>query len=178
MEPKKAGRASGIPPASRSANASLAAHDRNSSQPPAPSASGLIIGTPVLTLDGELPVEHLCPGDRIITRDSGTAELISVEAAVVIARPVLVEAKSLGHTRPECDTWLAPGQNVLIRDWRARALYGAASAMVPVERLVDDRFVKFGDPTEMRLYRLRFDAPHVIYAGGLELGVEPVRRAA
>jgi len=33
--------------------------------------SGICAGTTIMTLDGEIPVEHLSVGDRIITRDSG-----------------------------------------------------------------------------------------------------------
>ena len=33
--------------------------------------SGLCAGTTIITLDGEMPVEHLSVGDRVITRDSG-----------------------------------------------------------------------------------------------------------
>ncbi len=30
-------------------------------------AGGIVAGTPVLTLDGELPVQFLAPGDRVVT---------------------------------------------------------------------------------------------------------------
>ena len=35
--------------------------------------NGLIAGTRLWTLDGEMPVQYLSPGDRIITRDTGMA---------------------------------------------------------------------------------------------------------
>ncbi|MEY8841162.1 hypothetical protein AB9K41_19210, partial [Cribrihabitans sp. XS_ASV171] len=37
--------------------------------------TGLPADANLLTLDGEIPTEHLCAGDRVITRDSGTAIL-------------------------------------------------------------------------------------------------------
>ena len=36
----------------------------------------LAVGTPVMTLDGVLPVEHLCPGDRLIARQ-GALRLVA-----------------------------------------------------------------------------------------------------
>lgn len=45
-------------------------------------AKGVLIGTPVMTAEGALPVEYLFPGDRIVTR-AGMRQLISVEVSVV-----------------------------------------------------------------------------------------------
>lgn len=39
----------------------------------------LVVGTIIYTLDGALPVEHLIPGDRVITR-AGARELRAVAA--------------------------------------------------------------------------------------------------
>ena len=33
--------------------------------------AGLALGTPVLTLDGDLPVEFIMPGDRVVTSGDG-----------------------------------------------------------------------------------------------------------
>ena len=132
--------------------------------------AGLAAGTLVLTLDGELPVEHLCPGDRVITRDSGIAVLRAVEVEEACVATIRVKAGSLGHTRPDRDLRMGPGTLVHVRDWRAAALYGHASAMVPVARLADGEFVADEAPERQRLFRLCFDRPHVIYADGLEIG--------
>ncbi len=51
-----------------------------------------------------------------------------------------------------------------MRDWRARALYGADVAAIPAARLVDGEF-----QFEARLLTLRFADPEVIWAEGLEL---------
>lgn len=135
-------------------------------------AAGLVAGTTVLTLMGELPVEHLCEGDRIITRDAGVAVLRGLRAEVAEVALVRIKAGSLGHTRPERDVALGPGTPVLIRDWRAPALYGQPSAMVPAGRLVDGEFVASEARAVVRLFTLVFDRPHVIYADGLEIGAQ------
>ena len=131
--------------------------------------SGLAPGTIVLTLDGELPVEHLAPGDRVITRDSGVAVLRDVRVSEDYVAPVAIRAGSLGHTRPDRDMLVAPGTEVHIRDWRARALFGADTANVPAHRLVDREFVTDATPRRMRLYTLVFDSRHIVYADGLEV---------
>lgn len=137
-------------------------------------APGLLLGTAVLTLDGELPVEFLTPGDRIVTR-SGARRLrgLGVER---LARADLVRigAGALGHDRPEAELVLGAGQPVLVRGWRAKALFGAAQALVPVARLVDGSYVRREARREAILFTLEFDRDEVIYAGGLELGCPAV----
>jgi len=134
-----------------------------------PLAPGLLAGTTICTLDGLLPVEHLAPGDRIVTR-AGARRLASIS---VVARKqvdlVRIRASTMGHDRPDRDILLAPGQPVVIRDWRARALYGVAVAAIPAQRLADGEFVLSETHRNIRLYTLRFDEDEVIYAEGLEL---------
>jgi hypothetical protein len=132
-------------------------------------APGVLAGTTVLTLDGMLPVEFLTPGDRIVTR-AGARLLTSIS---VVARKqvdlVRIRASTIGHDRPEQDLYLSPGQPVIIRDWRAQALYGVPVAAIPAARLADGEFVCLETHRDVRLFTLRFDEDEVIYAEGLEL---------
>lgn len=136
--------------------------------------TGLIDGTTVMTLDGELPVEHLSAGDRVITRDSGVAVLKDVRVTEKEIAPIEIKAGSLGHTRPDRDTLLAPGAQVHIRDWRAQAMYGTKSANVPARRLTDGEFIAESSLRVVRVYDLVFDRPHVVYADGLEVTTHAV----
>jgi hypothetical protein len=129
----------------------------------------MLAGTMVRTLDGLIPVDFLTPGDRIVTR-AGARRLTSV--SVVLRKQVdlvRVRASTIGHDRPDQDLLLSPGQPVLIRDWRARALYGVAVAAIPVSRLADGEFICHETVSNARLFTLRFDEDEVIYAEGLEL---------
>ena len=136
---------------------------------PSQSAGGLVIGTRVMTMDGELPVEHLCAGDRILTR-AGVRTLSSVSVRVERDMAVIrVGASTLGHNRPVDDTLVPAGQMVLIRDWRAKALYGADQILVPAARLADGDLIRLETVPEARVFTLGFDADVVIYASGLEV---------
>lgn len=131
--------------------------------------AGILEGSRICTLEGILPVEYLQPGDRIVTR-SGARRV----AAVSVLRRrvhdlVRIRASVLGHDRPEEDLLVAPGQPVLVRDWRARILYGQEVAAIPAARLEDGEFVVRETHGNVRLYTLRFDTDEVIYAEGLEL---------
>jgi hypothetical protein len=132
-------------------------------------AQGILAGTHVRSLDGVLPVEFLGPGDGIVTR-RGTARLVSISSRLhKMATVVRILASTLGHDRPERDLVIGPGQCVLIRDWRARVLYGTAVAAIPAARLADGEFVCHELLPMARLYTLHFAGPQVIYAEGLEV---------
>lgn len=132
-------------------------------------APGMLAGTMVRTLEGVLPVEYLTPGDRIITR-AGMRRLASIS---VLSRKMVdlvrIRASTMGHDRPDQDLLLSPGQRVVIRDWRAQALYGVPAAAIPAARLADGEFVCLETHRQVRLFALRFDDEEVIYAEGLEL---------
>lgn len=131
--------------------------------------TGVVAGSRIRTLDGVLPVEFLAPGDRVVTR-SGARRLVAV--SVLRRRQldlVCIRASTLGHDRPDSDLWLAPDQRVLVRDWRARVLYGTDVAAIPAARLTDGEFVLSRLQSPVRLFTLRFAEDEVIWAEGLEL---------
>lgn len=133
----------------------------------------LAVGTPVLTLQGELPVEHLLPGDRLITR-AGAMPVTAVSSRLATDEALLrVSARALGHDRPAEDVLLAEGQPVLIRDWRSKALFGASEAVVPLSRLIDGSHIRREAQSPVRMIRLDLPRAAVIYAGGLELAATP-----
>jgi hypothetical protein len=135
-------------------------------------AFGLAEGTSVLTLDGALPVEYLTPGDRILTR-SGVRRLKAVEMTrLAHARMVRISADVLGTGKPEAEVLVVAGQPLLLRDWRAKALYGAAQVLVPAVRLVDGEYIRAEVMRDLRVFTLKLDGAGVIYAGGLELACE------
>jgi len=135
-----------------------------------PDITGVPAGTLVMTRRGAVAVETLDPGDHIITRNTGFAPLTHIQRDTVEIPAILITAGSLGPTQPEHDLILPAAQPVLVRDWRARAIFGQAQALVRAEALTDGEFIRALGPREMQLIRLHFDRPRVIYAGGLELG--------
>ena len=134
---------------------------------------GMALGTTVMTLDGALPVEFLSPGDRILTRN-GARRLRSVAMTrIQNARVVRISESTLGADKPAEAMVVCAGQPILIRDWRAKAMYGSAQAMIPARRLVDGEYIRMEVAADLRLFTLHFDAAEVIYAGGLELACAP-----
>lgn len=131
--------------------------------------TGLAADTRVMTADGALPAAYLEVGDRIVTR-RGMRKLRAIVRRRVPAGAtrILLKRDALGG-KPERDTLLMPSQRLLIRDWRAQALWGREIAAPPVARLVDNRLVKAVESDAAIIVSLYFGAPEVIYADGLEL---------
>ncbi|MBB5722091.1 hypothetical protein FHS72_001715 [Loktanella ponticola] len=131
--------------------------------------TGICAGTSIMTLDGEMPIEHLSVGDRVITRDSGMSVIKEISVSKQLVQPISIKAGSLGHTRPDRDMVVTAGAKLHIRDWRAEALFGKAAASVPAARLVDGEFLTVAETCEMAVYHIIFDREHIVYADGIEM---------
>ncbi|WP_287372327.1 Hint domain-containing protein [Oceanithermus sp.] len=131
--------------------------------------AGLCEGTRVMTLEGNLPVEYLAPGDRIVTRQ-GARILRRIQVQPLQDGPVVVRRGALGPGLPAAELRLAPAQAVHLRGWRGRRLYGSDLSCVPVARLIDGESIcRSEQPEQPNAYRLELDEPAVIYAEGVEV---------
>ena len=131
--------------------------------------SGLCAGTTIMTLDGEISAEHLSVGGRVITSDSGMSVIKAIHTRDVKMQPIRIKAGSLGHTRPDRDMMVAPGARIHIRDWRAEALFRAATATVEAHRHFDGEFLSEQPSRDVKVFDLVFEREHIHYADGVEV---------
>lgn len=134
--------------------------------------TGLVAGTLIRTTEGEIPVEYLLAGDQIETANHGIVELRGtslVEAHNVDL--VLIDPAALGAPGPQPGhTLVVPiNQQILVHDWRAQILHGQDAMLTPASSLVDDVQVIRETRAVVRLIRLHFDTPQVIWADGIEV---------
>jgi hypothetical protein len=148
--------------------APLAVLLRDAPEPRRHPVAGIAADSTILTLEGEMPVAFLSVGDRVITRDSGMAVLKAI-TPVKSETAYRIKASVLGHDRPQNDLLVASEQSLLIRDWRAKALYGVAEALVPVARLADGDMIAEESAKDVVFYALGFDTPHILYVEGVEI---------
>ena len=136
-------------------------------------------GTRILTPRGEVPVEELAVGDRVVTRDHGIQpirwigrrEINATQLAMAPKlRPVLIRADALGPGRPERDMRVSRQHRILIRDWRAEMMFGAEDGvLVPAHALCNDSSITEERPREGVTYlHIAFDRHEVVYADGIE----------
>jgi Ca2+-binding RTX toxin-like protein len=102
-------------------------------------------GTRIATPRGEVAVEDLRAGDRVITRDNGLQEIRWVGAralgtAEMIAaphlRPVRIRAGALGHGLPERDMLVSPQHRLLLTSERASLYFGEREVLAAARHLV------------------------------------------
>ena len=142
--------------------------------------TGLCEGTHVLTTEGNLPVEYLMAGDRVVT-PTGTREIRHISARCLTDCPIEVRRGALGPGRPETNMYMAPDQPVHLADWRSHKLYGADIPTVPVSLLHDGQYIRWGEhPGELLVYDLELENEEVIFAEGMKVvsAVLPVPEAA
>ncbi len=131
--------------------------------------AGLVDGADILTMTGYVPVASLMAGDRVITR-RGVRVLRGVTVHTAHFRAVLIGPSTLGFSRPAEQMRVVPGQEILLRDWRAQAMYGEASIVLPIERLIDETHIKHDSVAQdHKLYTLQFDTAEIIYVDGVEM---------
>ncbi|WP_415182595.1 Hint domain-containing protein [Phaeovulum sp.] len=154
-----------------------AMHGTTMPQPTSTRYGGIARGSEVRTTEGPLPVEYLLVGDSVVTH-SGVQKITHIHQTMIVGPMIGIRSCCLGFERPTQALLLAPQTRVLLRDWRARVLYGKKSALVPVERLVDDAFIAPIASVRVQIYTLTLDASAAFYANGVEIGTEPMRVTA
>ncbi|MCV2868509.1 Hint domain-containing protein [Defluviimonas sp. WL0002] len=127
---------------------------------------GIAEGTRIFTATGLQPVETLCAGDRIITRE-GMRELQRVWIEDHAGPSIHVKASTLGAQQPTQDMTFSAGMPVIMRQWRNRGR--GSKAVVPLLRLVDGVEICRGEDEILRTFTLQFDTDQVVYAAGLEV---------
>jgi hypothetical protein len=82
---------------------------------------------------------------------------------------------SVEHARPDHNAIIPAEQNILVRGWRARSIFGEAQTIVQAEDLIDGEFIIDMGARDLHLMHLTFDRQHVIYADGLEISAALVK---
>lgn len=128
-------------------------------------------GCTVLTARGDVSLETIAPGERIITRDHG---MVPVRDVICFqtpedARAVQFPTGSLGRNRPQQNLCLPFDQPVVLRGWRAKTLFHAHEARVAAVRLVDGAVIREVAAPRSTVWSIILDRPSAIYVNGMEV---------
>ncbi|NIZ10348.1 Hint domain-containing protein [Pseudooceanicola sp. HF7] len=132
---------------------------------------GTLIATPL----GEVPVEDLRPGDRVITRDSGLQKILWTGRRDLAAQdlqlqpqlcPVRIAAGALGHGLPERDLLISPNHRILIRSpGVAEGLHEEEVLVAAQNYLFRDGFTREA-PSEVGYIHLLFERHEILLSNG------------
>lgn len=134
-------------------------------------------GSPVLTTQGEIPVEDLHPGDMIVDADGKASQLLWIGSSTFIPADagkrtplVRVMADSLGAGRPSGFITFGPAARILHTPLHMRADGTNQNVFTLMRELIDGvNIIEIAPPTPVRLYHLCLDEHAAIVVGGLHV---------
>jgi hypothetical protein len=158
-------------------------HRNEETLKPTPSDDPTVIcftpGTRIRTETGDVAIEDLGTGDRILTRDNGPQEVLwsgnrRMSGARLFAmpdqRPIRMRAGALGVDRPDADLIVSPEHRVLVTGRAARDLWNEPEVLVRAADLVGDARVTVDHSLRETYYiHLMLDRHEVVWANGLEV---------
>ena len=132
-------------------------------------------GTMIATPKGEVPVESLRVGDRVITRDNGIQEIRWLGAkemgwhdfaANPHLKPVMVRAGSLGNGLPERDMMLSPNHRLLVANDRTALYFDEHEVLVAAKHLVGGQGIRQVDSIGTTYIHFMCDQHEVVLSNG------------
>lgn len=134
-------------------------------------------GTRIATPNGPVAVEDLRPGHFVSTRDDGQQEVLWIGKRHISGarlyvmphlRPVRLRAGALESGQPDQDLLVSPQHRMLVRNDKARALFGSKEVLIGAEDLIDNRAV-FADYTvkSVDYFHLLLPRHAVLWANGV-----------
>lgn len=139
-------------------------------------ATCLVRGALVTTDRGDMPVEQLTPGVKVLTQDNGFQELIMTTSRVVEANeiqrnpkliPVRITAGSLGVGLPKKDLLVSRQHRMAVKSHIVKRMFGSDTALVAAIRLTDLPGVYVDESIEsVEYFHLIFNKHEVIFAEG------------
>ncbi len=132
-------------------------------------------GTMIATPRGEVAVENLRVGDRIITRDNGMQEIrwlgrreLSWKdlASAPHLKPVLIRQGALGNGLPERDMLVSPNHRLLVANDRTALYFDEHEVLVAAKHLVAGKGVHSVDAAGATYLHFMCDRHEVVLSNG------------
>jgi Ca2+-binding RTX toxin-like protein len=132
-------------------------------------------GTLIATPKGEVPVESLQAGDRVITRDNGIQQIRWTGrkdmgwhdlAANPHLKPVLIRQGSLGNGLPERDMLVSPNHRVLVANDRTALYFDEHEVLVSAKHLVSSQGISAINAVGTSYIHFMFDRHEVVLSNG------------
>ncbi len=122
----------------------------------------------IRTPTGHVPVQDICVGDRVWTKDNPEAVVRWVGCkttfATGVAAPVVFEAGAIGNTTPLV---VSQQHRVLLRNVEAKVLFGAEEVLAPALSLVALDGVRIAEGGTVTYHHIMFDDHQIVESDGV-----------
>ena len=133
-------------------------------------------GTLIKTPNGEVPIEQLEVGDRVMTIDSGYQAIRWIGSKSLDQKtldtherlkPIRIRAGALGPNMPERDLLVSPQHRVLIRSVIASKMFGVKEVLIPANKLLMLPGIDIErDAESVEYWHMLFDQHQVVWSNG------------
>ena len=132
-------------------------------------------GTRITTHRGEIPVEHLAAGDRVVTRDNGIQTVRWVGKTQMFLQdfqaephllPVFIRQGALGKGLPERDMMVSPNHRMLVANDRTALYFDEHEVLVSAKHLVVGQGIHSIDSIGTTYIHFMFDRHEVVLGNG------------
>ncbi len=132
-------------------------------------------GTLIATPRGEVPVESLSPGDKVVTRDNGIQVIrwtgenpLSGQQLRLNTHlhPIFIKRGALGNGLPEQDMMVSPNHRMLVANDRTQLYFNEPEVLVSAKHLVGSQGVHSVEAISVTYLHFMFDRHEVVLANG------------
>lgn len=135
-------------------------------------------GTLITTDHGEVAVEDLEIGQKVLTRDSGFQKIRWIGSRKVSCaelsknaklRPIRIRADALGSGTPALDLVVSPQHRILLRSPIVQRMLQTREALVAAKQLLEIEGIEIVDDLrEVEYFHFLFDDHQIVFANGAE----------
>lgn len=132
-------------------------------------------GTRIATPRGEVTVENLSVGDRVVTRDNGLQVIRWIGSRTLQAHelvgsghlaPICIAKGALGNDLPERDMTVSPNHRILVANDKTALYFEESEVLVAAKHLTGLAGVKPVQGTDVTYIHLMFDQHEIILSDG------------
>ena len=132
-------------------------------------------GTLIATPRGEMPVEQLRAGDKVVTRDNGIQEIRWVGERSMTGQelrlnthlqPVFIKRGALGNGLPEQDMLVSPNHRMLVANDRTQLYFDEHEVLVAAKHLIGSHGVYSVEAIGVNYIHFMFDRHEVVLSNG------------
>jgi len=125
-------------------------------------------GTLITTERGEVAIEDLFQGDKVMTRDHGLQAIKwighSRARATGHLAPIMIKKGAMGNLR---DLRVSPQHRMVVQGWKAEMLFGEEEVLVAAKHLVNGDTIFAQEGGEVSYYHMLFETHEIVFAEGI-----------